>query len=235
MGGADLAERLAALGRAAPKRGEALRALDACRAAWVWPDPVAPAEGAAEAPAAGCEAGRGAEAREEGQAGAGGEAVAVQAALPVDPGEVAIREAVGLARAAWEAAEARWAGRDALRESFEGPLSAIGVSILLVGTHVIDLIDEDHATGVQYSAGQVQEGDRWIHQAIVYRDAYERRGHRWFFARRVHELFHGVEAWTNPLDQPPADWPVHSAGRGTVPASFPTWDRFWAGHGGPPS
>lgn len=126
-------------------------------------------------------------------------------------------------------------GRDALRESFEGPLSAIGVSILLVGTHVIDLIDEDHATGVQYSAGQVQEGDRWIHQAIVYRDAYERRGHRWFFARRVHELFHGVEAWTNPLDQPPADWPVHSAGRGTVPASFPTWDRFWAGHGGPPS
>ncbi len=127
MGGADLAERLAALGRAAPKRGEALRALEACRAAWVWPDPVAPAEEAAEAPAAGGEAGAGeavrgagAGARGEGQAGAGGDAVAAQAALPVDPGEVAIREAVALARAAWEAAEARWAGRDALRAAGRG-------------------------------------------------------------------------------------------------------------------
>lgn len=120
MGGADLAEQLAALGRAAPKRGEALRALDACRAAWVWPDPVAPAEAPAEAPAAGREAERGAEAREEGRAGAVREAEAVQAALPVDPGEVAIREAVALARAAWEAAEARWSGRDALRAAGRG-------------------------------------------------------------------------------------------------------------------
>lgn len=125
--GEALAEQLTAAARAAPKRGEALRALDACRAAWVWPDPVAPAGEAAEAPAAGCEAGAGeaergagAEAREEGQAGAGGDAVAVQAAEPVDPGEVAIREAVALARAAWEAAEARWAGRDALRAAGRG-------------------------------------------------------------------------------------------------------------------
>ena len=117
---ADLAGELMAMGRAAPKRGEALRALDACRAAWVWPDPVAPAEAPAEAHAAGCEAEREAEAREEAQAGAGGEAEAVQAALPVDPGEVAIREAVALARAAWEAAEARWAGRDALRAAGRG-------------------------------------------------------------------------------------------------------------------
>lgn len=116
---ADLAGELMAMGRAAPKRGEALRALDACRAAWVWPDPVAPAEAPAEAPAAGCQGGAG-EAREEGRAGAGGEAGAVQAALPVDPGEVAIREAVALARAAWEAAEARWAGRDALRAAGRG-------------------------------------------------------------------------------------------------------------------
>ena len=103
---ADLAGELMAMGRAAPKRGEALRALDACRAAWVWPDPVAPAEAPVEAPAAGCKAER--------------EAVAVQAALPVDPGEVAIREAVALARAAWEAAEARWSGRDALRAAGRG-------------------------------------------------------------------------------------------------------------------
>jgi hypothetical protein len=119
-------------------------------------------------------------------------------------------------------------GREALRASFEASLAAVGVTILHVGTHVIDLIDADHATGVQYSAGQVEEAGRWIHQSIVYRDTYERRDGRWCFVRRVHELFHGVEAWRNPLDQDPAEWPRRSAGRGTAPGSFPSWDRFWS-------
>ena len=118
-------------------------------------------------------------------------------------------------------------GRDALRASFAASLSQVGVTILQVGTHVIDLIDADHATGTQYTAGQVEDGHRWIHQAIVYRDTYERRDGRWLFVRRVHELFHGVEAWANPLDQEPADWPRRPDGRGTAPGSFPTWDAFW--------
>jgi hypothetical protein len=121
-------------------------------------------------------------------------------------------------------------GRDALKESFDRSLGAIGVSILHVGTHVIDLVDADHASGVQYSAGQVEEDGRWIHQSIVYRDTYERREGAWLFVRRVHELFHGVEAWRNPLEQEPAEWPRRSDGRGTAPASFPEWDRFWADH-----
>jgi hypothetical protein len=119
-------------------------------------------------------------------------------------------------------------GREALRASFDASLRAIGVSVLQVTTHQIDLGDDDHASGVQYSAGQIQDGDRWIHQAIVYTDTYERRDGEWLFVRRVHELFHGVEAWANPLDQPAADWPASPVGRGTAPASSPTWPRFWA-------
>jgi len=118
-------------------------------------------------------------------------------------------------------------GRDALRASFASSLSAIGVSILHVGTHSIDLVDDEHATGVQYTAAQIQEQDRWIHQSIVYRDTYERRDGSWLFVRRVHELFHGVEAWSHPLDQEPADWPRRSYGRGTAPESFETWSSFW--------
>ena len=118
-------------------------------------------------------------------------------------------------------------GRDALRASFAVSLSQVGVTILQVGTHVIDLVDADHATGTQYTAGQIQDRHRWIHQAIVYRDTYERCDGRWLFVRRIHELFHGVEAWANPLDQEPADWPRHPDGRGTAPGSFPTWDAFW--------
>lgn len=118
-------------------------------------------------------------------------------------------------------------GREALRASFQASLSAVGVTILQVGTHVIDLSDEDHATGIVYCSGQVQEGESWIHQSILYRDTYERRDGSWLFVRRVHELFHGTVAATNPMDQEPAEWPRRSVGTGTAPDSFPTWAAFW--------
>jgi ketosteroid isomerase-like protein len=118
-------------------------------------------------------------------------------------------------------------GRDALRANFDEQLRAIGVSILNVGTHRIDLVDDDHATGIVYCHAQIEDGERWIHQQILYRDTYARRDEHWYFVRRVHELFYGEVAATNPLQQPPADWPEHHTGRGTAPQSFPTWDAFW--------
>ena len=51
-------------------------------------------------------------------------------------------------------------GRDALRASFAVSLGAIGVSMLNVGTHAIDLVDADHATGQVYCHAQIQDGDR---------------------------------------------------------------------------
>lgn len=118
-------------------------------------------------------------------------------------------------------------GRDALRRQFDASLRAIGVSILNVGTHVIDVADDDHATGHVYCHAEVQDGDRWIHQAIVYRDTYERRTGTWYFVRRVHELFYGEQAPTNPLDQAPADWPANHDGRGTLPERWDSWRAFW--------
>ena len=118
-------------------------------------------------------------------------------------------------------------GRDALRASFDESLRGIGRSILNVGTHAIDLVDDDHATGLVYCKGEIQDGDRWIHQAILYRDTYERRDGRWYFVRRIHELFYGAEVGVNPLGLPPANWPEHHDGMGTVPESFPTWGPFW--------
>ena len=119
-------------------------------------------------------------------------------------------------------------GRSALKASFDGSLRAIGVSMLNVGTHAIDLVDADHATGSVYCHCQIQDGDRWVHQSILYRDTYERRSGRWYFVRRVHELWYGLEVHPNPLDQEPADWPRNHDGRGTVPESWPTWRSFWA-------
>ncbi len=118
-------------------------------------------------------------------------------------------------------------GHEALRASFDASLRSIGVSVLNVGTHVIDLVDADRATGVVYCKGEIQDGDRWIHQAIVYDDRYRRVDGSWRFVRRVHRLFYGAEVGRNPLGLAPADWPVHHDGLGTLPAAWPTWTGFW--------
>ncbi|MBU3701485.1 MAG: nuclear transport factor 2 family protein [Acidimicrobiia bacterium] len=118
-------------------------------------------------------------------------------------------------------------GREALKASFDESLRGIGVSMLNVGTHAIDLADADHATGAVYCHGQIQDGDRWIHQFILYRDTYERRAGRWFFVRRIHELWYGEVAASSPLRLPPAEWPRNHDGLGTVPGSWPSWSEFW--------
>ncbi len=119
-------------------------------------------------------------------------------------------------------------GHAALRESFERQLRGVGITILFVGNHLIDLEDDDHAKGTVYCKNEAQQGDRWIHQAIQYRDTYERRDGRWLFVRRRHLLWYGSEVGENPLGLPPARWPENQVGRGTLPESWETWNRFWA-------
>ena len=119
-------------------------------------------------------------------------------------------------------------GREALRASFSESLGAIGISMLNVGTHAIDLVDTDHATGQVYCHGQIQDGERWIHQFILYRDTYERRDGQWLFVRRVLELWYGEEAPNSPMSLPSAEWPKNHDGIGTVPGSWPSWTKFWA-------
>jgi ketosteroid isomerase-like protein len=123
-------------------------------------------------------------------------------------------------------------GHQVLRESWLESLGAIGVSILFVGNHLIDFEDPAHAIGGVYCRGQIQDGERWIEQAIHYRDRYEKRDGSWLFVRRVHRLWYGVETAERPLDQAPANWPEHHAGRGTLPEEWPTWAAFWKRSGG---
>lgn len=120
-------------------------------------------------------------------------------------------------------------GRAALREDFDRQLRGIGVSILFVGNPVIDFEDDDSARGVVYCRAEIQDGARWIRQAIQYQDRYERRDGRWLFVRRRHLLWYGAEQAESPLAQKPADWPRSHTGRGTLPESFESWRRFWKG------
>jgi len=118
-------------------------------------------------------------------------------------------------------------GRAALRAQFDSSLREVQRTFLLVGTHVIDVIDAQHASGSVYCKGEIQVGELWIHQAILYDDTYERRDESWLFVRRVHRLWYGADVGVNPLPLPPAHWPEHHTGLGTVPEHLPSWRAFW--------
>jgi len=126
-------------------------------------------------------------------------------------------------------------GREALRADFDQSLRSVGITFLNIGSHMIDLAsigdDPDHATGIVYCRGEIQDGgltsERWIVQAIQYHDSYARRDGEWLFVRRRHFLVYGSEAGSNPLALPPADWPAHQTGTGTHPQALPSWKRFW--------
>ena len=118
-------------------------------------------------------------------------------------------------------------GREALRENFERQLREVGVTILFVGNHVIEFEQKDVASGQVYCRAEVEDGDRWIHQAILYTDRYRRCDGRWYFVRRQHRLWYGAESHANPLGQAPARWPENHTGKGSLPEEWETWRAFW--------
>jgi ketosteroid isomerase-like protein len=114
-------------------------------------------------------------------------------------------------------------GRAALRDFFEASVRETTVTVLNVGTHLIELHDADHARGVVYCRGEIQVGDQWIVQLIQYRDTYERRDGAWYFVRRRHLLWHGRPVGTSPVGLPPARWPEHHTGTGELPEAWESW------------
>jgi hypothetical protein len=117
-------------------------------------------------------------------------------------------------------------------ERFESTMSAVGVTVLFVGNHIVEFDTDEEAHGLVYCRGYVEPRDgphpgRFIEQAILYRDRYRREGGAWLFVHRKHELWYGVETAERPLAQRPAEWPTHPDGVGTVPYGEPTWQAFW--------
>ena len=124
---------------------------------------------------------------------------------------------------------------DRVREQFESSMRDVGVTVLFVGNHLIDFDSADEAHGLVYCRGLIEPrgpgaSGRMVEQLILYRDRYRRCDGEWRFVGRRHELWYGVETAERPLEQPPADWPRHHHGVGTVPYGEPTWVAFW-GHG----
>jgi SnoaL-like domain len=117
-------------------------------------------------------------------------------------------------------------GHEALKDNFAEQLRHLGVTILLVGNHVINVVDEDHATGIVSCRGEIEIGEQWVVQAIQYHDTYERRDGIWLFVRRRHLLFYGADMLERPIGLPLAHWPASATGKGELPEVLPTWQAF---------
>jgi hypothetical protein len=123
-------------------------------------------------------------------------------------------------------------GRPALHAFLEAAVREMPITILNVGTHVIELDDADHGRGVVYCRGELAVDDRWVVQAIQYRDTYARRDGDWFFVRRQHLLWYGRDVGTSPLGLPPARWPEHATGWGE-PEGWDAWPSVREDRRGP--
>lgn len=122
-------------------------------------------------------------------------------------------------------------GRAALADWLGGLLRSHGVTFHLIGNHVVDLVDDDHANGVVYCRPEHQQpGGEWIVMPMQYWDRYERRGDRWYFRSRSPHAFYAADVTAKP---DAAAGRFHFPGnplitKADIPERWESWQRFWA-------
>jgi ketosteroid isomerase-like protein len=119
-------------------------------------------------------------------------------------------------------------GRDALKAFIAPHVRTFYRSIHLVGVHVIDFVDADHATGTVYCRAEHEDGDKWIVMAILYFDTYERRDRSWYFVRRSERHWYSADVLERPSAPDFQHWPKWQDAKPQLPEKFATWLPFWA-------
>jgi hypothetical protein len=120
-------------------------------------------------------------------------------------------------------------GHEALARWFDPILRPYRTTFHLVGNHVIDLQDDDHATGVLYCRPEHEVGDLWVVMPMQYWDRYERRDGQWLFRSRRPVVFYAADVLEHPLSVPDR---FHFPGnpmitKAELPEKWESWRRFW--------
>jgi hypothetical protein len=121
-------------------------------------------------------------------------------------------------------------GREALAEWFDPILRPYRTTFHIIGNHVIDLLDDDHATGVVYCRPEHEVDDLWVVMPMQYWDRYERQQGTWKFRSRRPVVFYAADVLEHPLavDQRfhfPNNPMIH---RAELPDKWETWRDFWS-------
>ena len=118
-------------------------------------------------------------------------------------------------------------GRAALHRWFSRTMSEMRTSVHLIGNHVVDFDDADHARGVVQVRDELERPDQGLWQVGVlqYWDRYVRQDGEWYFERRKFHRYYIVDALERPR---------HGAGLAAdpltttqLPEAFPSWGAFW--------
>lgn len=118
-------------------------------------------------------------------------------------------------------------GRAALHGWFSRTMSEMRTSVHLIGNHVVDFDDADHARGVVQVRDELERPEQGLWQVGVlqYWDRYVRQGGEWYFERRKFHRYYIVDALERPR---------HGAGLAAdpltttqLPEAFPSWGAFW--------
>ena len=112
-------------------------------------------------------------------------------------------------------------GHEALRSSFEDSLRLLDTTILSVSNHVIELAEDGQsATGSVYCSAEIEQGEHWLRQRILYRDRYFLEHGHWKFVGRQHLLWYSAPLGVDPRTLPLANWPESNIGLGSLPGDF---------------
>jgi hypothetical protein len=121
-------------------------------------------------------------------------------------------------------------GRDALRASYNVIHRQFYRTVHQVTGVLIDLVDDDHATGRIQMRAEHEVGDRWVVALMTLMDTYERRDGTWLHVRRKPERWYSSDI----LERPTGPGFTEPMGEGDRPSRLPhlqaTWGAFWAGH-----
>jgi hypothetical protein len=123
-------------------------------------------------------------------------------------------------------------GRAALRAWFDEILRGSRVTIHLVGNHVVDFDDRDHARGIVYCQDELEHphSGSWQRGKLQYWDQYRRVGETWYFARRQFHRWYLVDALERPAHGAGVNTGFDPLPAGLLPDAYPSWSRFWTAH-----
>ena len=117
--------------------------------------------------------------------------------------------------------------RDKMYRRSSSSTGTVAVTVLFVGNHLIDFDGVDEAHGLVYCRAHIRPDDapdgRFVEQAVLYRDHYQREDGEWRFVRRAPELWHDVASTEPPVQTPRADGSRRNYGVAPVPCDEATW------------
>jgi hypothetical protein len=118
-------------------------------------------------------------------------------------------------------------GPEGVKHFYDQSLRKFHCSMHLVANHVINIDDDDHATGIVYCRAQhhVLEPEHWFDEALAYWDAYERVDGEWRFRRRRVRSWYRQEVDGRVVTEAEPSGPKRGA---QMPEAFPTFDAFWS-------